>query len=281
VIADVPEANTYIPGPRRCIYCWPRKMTTIGLDREHVIAHKLGGKIILHNASCRPCADIINKQIENPALKQTWLSSRTHLGLPTSAPRRTLRIGVFRDNGEPIPQSMANVDFRFEEIPLDAHTFCIFLPVFSPPGILYGKVQTDKFICVGTSSFINNPIPSAPPGWRSAIFEKFDPGVIGRFIAKVAHGAAVAALGTGAFDPFLPDIILGESPFISHYVGSSLRRGRKRQELHKIILNIRGGFLVANVQLFSKFGLQSFDAVVGRPVGELARLHLTTAAKAQ
>jgi hypothetical protein len=101
-------------------------------------------------------------------------------------------------------------------------------------------------------------------GRKAGFFEPFSPNIICRSIAKIAHGAAVAELGLDTFEPFLPDIILGHDPYISHYVGSKIGKGHKRIALHEISLTLQGGFIVAQVQLFARLGLRPYIAVVGR-----------------
>jgi hypothetical protein len=277
----LPEAKTYLPGPGRCIYCWPKTNPSGRLGREHIIAHKLGGKLILHKASCKACEALINSEIETPALGQMWISARTHLGLPTSRPKTTLRIGVWTDNGEAMPKSFSGLGFHFEEISLGKRTFVVLLPTLLPPGILHNRALTENFTLTGFNPYIGGPlILPHEPGERAAIFEPFRPEVLGRFIAKVAHSAAIAELGLDTFEPLLPDIIKGVSPHISHFVGSSLRRGRVQHALHRISLEARSGFLIASVQLFAKCGLLPYEAVVGRLSGELSKLHSSSSSTA-
>lgn len=262
----VPDVKVYIPGAGKCIYCPPNALKPDKLEREHIIAHTLGGKLILHNASCRDCASLINREIESPCLKQFWLAPRTHLALPTSDPRTTLRIGTWDDTGDDrLPESMAKVNFKFEEILVDEHPGITFLPVFQRPRILLGNPPSAG---VGPVGFWNSPIrrmPRAPQGKRVADVQPFAVGPIARMIAKIAHGAAVAELGLDAFEPLLPDIIMGRSDHIFHLVGNVSKRGRKRVALHRITLELEQGFIVANVQLFARLRGPIFQAVVGRP----------------
>jgi hypothetical protein len=262
----VPDEKVYIPGAGKCIYCPPKAPEADKLEREHIISHTLGGKLILHNASCRDCSSLINREIENPCLKQFWLAPRTHLDLPTSNPRTTLRIGTWDDTGDNrLPENMTKVNFKFEKVPVDEHPGITFLPVFQRPRILLGNPPSGG---VGPVGFWNSPIqrmPKAPQGKRAADMQPFAIGPIARMIAKIAHGVAVAELGLGAFEPLLPDIIMGRSDHIFHLVGNISKRGRKRIALHRITLELEQGFIVANVQLFARLRGPIFQAVVGRP----------------
>lgn len=255
----LPRAKTYIPGPRRCIYCQPENAITENLTREHIIARKLGGELVLHNASCSNCARIINSQIETPMLTQTLINTRAHLSLPTSRPKDDLRIGTWLNNG-------MREDFRWETLPKKEHPFIIVMPHFRKPGILTGSEKIPfEIILEGVSVLAptGSALPAPKDGRERAVVELFDPGVVCRFIGKIAHGAAIAELGVNAFDPFLPDLIMERNPYISYYIGNSSKRGRKRSQLHHITLNIEKGFLVADVQLFASLGARAYQAVVG------------------
>lgn len=270
------EAKTYLPGPGRCIYCWPKRHTTDRLDREHVIPKTLGGKLVLHTASCRECSGIINKEIENPTLQRMWIAPRTHLGMPTSNPKQTLPLGTWTAETSDLPKSMDEVDFNFEQLAVEKHPFTIIFPRFAPPGILWGEQPKTTFTMTGLSAYQD---PSAPQPQiqhkQSAEFQPFSPDIVCRSIAKIAHGAAVAELGMEAFSPMLPGIILGHDQNICHLVGSTLMRGRKKQSLHEITLYVARGLVLAKVQLFARYGMQPFLVVVGRASIELLRWRIS------
>jgi hypothetical protein len=226
--------------------------------------------LVLHDASCLSCAEKINREIETPAMKFMWLDARTHLGLPTSSPPTHLKVGTWDDNGQTWP-NMDEVNFEFKRVPVGDHPFRVMQPQFLEPGIFFNRQMTENFEVVGLEAHIGGGQPPDPgPERKSAYFQPFSPELICRMVAKIAHGAAVAELGLDAFNPFLPDLIMGRSKFLSHYIGSPRQRGRKRDALHTISLELSRGFLIANVGLFSILGLRPFQAVVGTLVGELA-----------
>jgi hypothetical protein len=239
---------------------------TDNLRREHIIPHKLGGQLILHNACCVPCQDFINKEIETPTLKRMWLVPRTHLNLPTSAKRSSLRLGRWKDSGETFPPDLTDLDFRFDDVPLDTHPLRIIFSKFLPPGILWNRALTDQFTITGIDAFVDQKAtpPSDSPDERTADFQPFSPDLLCRSIAKMAHSGAIAELGVDAFAPMLPDIIMKRSSHISHLVGSQIGKGHRKQALHEILLTIKRGFVIASVQLFARFGLRPFHVVVGR-----------------
>jgi hypothetical protein len=277
----LPENKTYVPGAGRCIYCWPRKFTIDTLAREHIIPKAISGKLVFHNASCANCADLINSEIENPTLQRMWLTPRTRLRMPTSRPRDTLPYGTWTSDSPGLPQDMGDVDFDFEQIAVEDHPFTISFPCLAPPGILWDEPPSPTFPLIGVSIYRDPSAPPLPnfPGKQSAELQPFDPGVICRSIAKIAHGAAVAELGFDKFEPMLPDVILGREPNVSHLVGGTLMSRGKRAILHQITLFIRREFVLAEVQLFSRYGIQPFLAVVGRASDDLLKWRMSTLIK--
>lgn len=279
----LPHSKTYIPGPGKCIYCPPGEAITDDLGREHIIARKLGGELILHKASCLRCAGQINKEIEAPMLTKTLLSPRTHLSLPTSKPRTTLPMGRWKHDGSELPKNLSNVDIQEEEFPLNEHMLKAFFWRLAPPGILTNSqpIETFHIIGVGFHSDNNSLIPKHAPSEKFVETVPFNPAVFCRMIAKIAHGAAVAELGMDSFEPLLPDIIMGRSPYISYLVGSLRRttsrlRNRKKAIPHEITLKLQEGFLVATVQLFANLGMPIHQAVVGLPSVVLSRWYMNS-----
>lgn len=270
----LPESRTYLPGAGRCIYCWPMKLSTDGLTREHIIPKALRGNLILHKAACEQCMATINNQIETPTLQLMWQTPRTHLNM--SKRRTTLPYGTWVAETSELPQNMHEVDFEFEELPVDEHPNTIMLPKFGPPGLLWGLQPSSTFTLTGVSVYRDPDAPNpSVTGRQAAEFQPFSPDAICRSIAKISHAAAVAEFGFDAFLPMLPDIILGRNSNISHLVGSTLTRGRRREALHEITLFVSRGHLLAKVQLFAKYGLQPFLAVVGRALPPLTDWHIS------
>jgi hypothetical protein len=270
----LPPSKTYKPGPMQCIYCLKYKGESDKLHREHIVPRKLGGTWILHNASCEDCAAIINKQIETPMLTGFLKSPRTHLKMPTSNPVTTLPIGRWEKAADKqVPKQITGL--RFDEIPLADHPFTLFLPTFTPPSLLWGAAQSKEFICIGIQTYFDGR--RTPPGAaneHTGPFHVFSPDILLRFIAKIAHGAAVAELGLDAFSPVLPDIILGKNPYISHVIGNSLIRRRIARQpgfQHTITLTLRLGYIVAVIFILNF--PHPYVAVVGRARDDLTSLH--------
>jgi hypothetical protein len=246
------------------------------LSREHIIPKKLGGKLVLHNASCDDCGAIINKEVETPTLTKMWVAPRTHLGMPTSSPKINLPLGKWTSDTSGLPANIDDVDFEFEDTPIGNHPFRIMFPRFAPPGILWNEKPSTNFTLRGISMHVSpSERTQEDSNRRAAEFQPFDPSLVCRSIAKIAHGAAVAHFGLESFTPMLPNIILGNDRNISYLVGSTLRKGKKQNSLHQITLDVRRGYVLATVQLFAKYGIQPFLAVVGTAGSELLKWRMS------
>src|ERR1700757_3068236 len=92
-VVTTPRPRVYDPDPSgKCIYCGCAAI----LAREHIMAHGLGGGMILLKASCARCAEITGR-IENTCLHEMFLAYRTHFALPTRRKRErptTLPVGI-------------------------------------------------------------------------------------------------------------------------------------------------------------------------------------------
>ncbi len=121
------ESNVYDPGPGLCIYCWPLRTNKDDLTREHIIARKLGGTLILRNASCVQCAKQINMEIETPTLTWSLTAPRTHLKLPTSKPRTTLPMARWNSN-DPMLKDMPLFSFMPSSAAVPGSAYLLTLP---------------------------------------------------------------------------------------------------------------------------------------------------------
>jgi len=180
-----------------------------------------------------------------------------------------------------MPQNLSDpaCEFEFEEVPVDIHPFCIVAPQFAPPGILDDREPTESFLVVRAHAFADfEKFANFPKkeGTHVGIFQPFNPQTICRSVAKIAHGAAVAELGLNAFEPLLPDIILGKSKLVSHLIGHSQSRGLPADQMHRIALSLRQGYVIATVQLFAKYRIQPFLAVVGIASPRLSAWHMSS-----
>lgn len=107
---------------------------------------------------------------------------------------------------------------------------------------------------------------------------RFRVDVFARFLAKVAHGFAIAQFGPNSFEPYLRDVIVGNDPNIGYLVGGDepptkpdppLPEGRHRVTGHQMALGQvaagSGRLLVCWIRLFPFTGAPSYAVVVGVP----------------
>jgi hypothetical protein len=203
------------------------------------------------------------------------INPRTHLGLVRSEPPQTLRRGRWTADTSEWP-NMDEVDFRWDEVPVEDHAFRIILAHYAPPGVLWRREPVRTFVVTRLQAHAGPKRDPKTPGEQTAEFQPFIPDIQFRQVAKIAHGAAVAELGLDSFKPMLPDVILGKTPFISHLVGGGSFPRYPTKNLHEVWLTLQGGYLVAIVRLFARFGFRPWLAVVGRPGQQLADWHLSS-----
>ena len=263
MIIRLPEEKTYLPGAGRCIYCWPSKVTTTELTREHIIARKFGGKLILHTACCPTCQGTINQEIENPSLRM-WKDMRAHLKLPTSSPLDSLRIGRTASGGEVDDQGRLG-QVEWDTVAIESHPVWLVLMTLPEPEILGYTSTMPRHATQDCFFNISEEAKDRMDRGGFVLETSVNSSVFRRFIAKVAHGAAVAELGTDTFEPFLSDIILGKDrKNESRLIGMARRRGTVKRALHEITIRLAGHLIVVDVQLFASFGFRPYQAVVGR-----------------
>src|SRR4051794_2543668 len=96
------------PPVGRCIYCGETKLPrgVLRFGNEHIIPLALGGNLVLPEASCRECEKIINREIENPILRQEWGHLRTRRDFPSrnkALRKHRTHLMMRGTDGAPIP----------------------------------------------------------------------------------------------------------------------------------------------------------------------------------
>lgn len=173
-------------GVGQCIYCG----STEELSSEHVIPYGLGGNLVLHDSSCKSCADETSK-LEGRLLRGHWWPYRQFLGL------RSRRGG---DSVQDLPVKIKRKDGTVlaATIPMAKQSMAMVFE-FDPPSILNGIVRTDE----PNAPRVGMKLLAAPPtvvcldGQEYILNSKeeeiempvnFDSADLCRFLAKVAHG---------------------------------------------------------------------------------------------
>ena len=89
-----------------------------------------------------------------------------------------------------------------------------------------------------------------------------------RLLAKIAHGFLVANCGEEGCIPFLPDLILGRSPYLSHYVGGLGGDATVHMFSHWVCLEtlvVNDVYYIAvNIQLMGGIAMPTYQVIAAR-----------------
>jgi hypothetical protein len=246
-----------------CIYCGSKE----NLSEEHIIPFGLGGNLILPASSCGKCADVTGRQVEGAILNAYWGTHgvlRLRMDLPTRSPKKRPKDRVLKMTNQ--KGEARTVKVRADEVPL---TFLGMTTEYHRPGILYGAQPTDRFKGTVWLKYNDEELRKyAKSGENVEGLGKFNPFTYGRMICKIAHALAVAEYGAESFVPFLPDIILGKSPHLTHYLSAQVSAEPDTQGLHNVHIgwleSAIPAYLVAYVRLFCNYGTPDYMVVVGQ-----------------
>ena len=240
----------------RCIYCGTQE---VALSKEHIIARAIGGNVTVAKASCAKCS-AITRDVEQFCFRNMLGAFRIRMGFPTSRPK---------ERPSKLPLSIIHTDKRVEigSVEIPDHPAMLVMPTFSTvPHVLLGMHGTGT---CGAWSFIVNPdaIKSHPEGTRVGGMP-FHAEIFCRMLAKIAHAYAVADAGVNAFQPILPDFILGKTKMpVDYYIGCVPGAVPEEDTLHRVHLDQAEGnglkYLTANIRLFAKFGAPQYHVAVG------------------
>jgi hypothetical protein len=136
------------------------------------------------------------------------------------------------------------------------------------PGILTGSNADADFTGSLWMKYDQTAIEKlGRPGETIGGLGVIDPIVFARVLAKIAHSLAAAEPEfRDEFNPFLPDIILGKSKSVFHYVSGTAAPEPDPKGLHNLHIGWRElwpHYLVAYVRLFCNWGTPDYMIVVG------------------
>jgi hypothetical protein len=231
------------------------------LGDEHIIPLSIGGSLILSEASCKRC-ERITSQLEDRCTKTLFDYARPHLDIRARKQKK--------------PRTHAYVDSHTAEqtkVPIENHPGTIRMFKFAVPGILLGLGPNEDF----PGHFILRPVVTdfrhrvirGGNQFRFQIGSKVVEELFRRMLAKIGHAYAVAELGLGGFQPFLPNLILGEAAHSSSYlVGGGLLDEPRTCERHQIEINRQTGIngqklVVVRIRIFGDLDMPSHYVVAG------------------
>ncbi len=249
-----------------CIYCGV-SANEKKLGDEHIFPLALCGNLVFLDASCRCCAEHINKNFEGPLLRKTFGILRSRLKTWTRHPKERINTFVCEfvdDCGKSIQVTL----------PVSEYPLFIMPYTRDPPALLQGK-SGSPMPPLSQVRF-REITPGALPKLKGGKF--FQIWVVGQLqleMAKIAHGYAVAEGRMSGFDALLPPLILGQDPYISDYVGGTemtakefserFKTGSNFNEIRLMTLFFKDEeFLIALVQIFAILDAPVFQVVIGR-----------------
>ncbi|WP_440950329.1 HNH endonuclease [Methanosphaerula subterraneus] len=242
----------------KCIYCGTEQGK---LTNEHIVPLGLGGTVVLKSASCLACAKITS-QFERDILRGPFLNPRLAVGMPTrhkkTRPTQIRYADLFNKHGERVA------------VENDSSLLLLSIIEFPLPAFVdkRGYKNGADVIAVRTIKVAGPDIKDLQQSGITSIEypETYVATSFARFIAKIAHGFAVAFYGLDSFEElFLPSSILGTTGDICRWVGCLTPPVLGRiKEVHHISLYQDHSVVIAHIKLFACWETPEYLVVVGR-----------------
>jgi hypothetical protein len=238
----------------KCIYCF----SSLGeLTDEHVIPHGLLIKgqepIVLENASCEICQNIINK-VETDVLRKLLKLARSFLGFKTY-------------NKSHPEEFLANVDGMQKTLSVKDLGAWIMLPVFEKPH--FGTKKERGIFIVGSTLIKSggtdiNRLTKTLGAKSIGVTFKFDPTKFARTLAKIAYGFSIYQYGLERFEKsLLNDIILGTDLSPGKWIGSIDRKVSEETYIGIRTGIVKGNQILCHISLFERWGGPTYVICVG------------------
>jgi hypothetical protein len=246
----------------RCIYC---NAHDCNLGDEHIIPQALGGNMVLPLASCRGCERIIGAGLEGRILHKTegpFAALRLRLDFKFKRPKdrpKALPFTVFQDGISRVVQLPA------KRVP----RYWLAYITETSPGIIVGRKPDEPARGAAYWMWDTQDLAALSDlGNQITLRGAGDGRDLARFLAKIAHAMAVAEYGLDAFEPWLPNFILGSDNCTLHYyVAGHENKKADGKGIHLISLGTWGndGLRIgARIRLFCKWGTPDYEIAVGK-----------------
>jgi len=222
--------------------------------------------MILPESSCRNCEREVGAQLEGRILHKTtgpFAGLRLRLDFKSKRPK---------DRPKSLPFTITGKDGvpRVVEIPaarVPKYWFAYITE--TSPGIIVGKKADElargRFYPMWD---VNDVKALSDLGTQITIQGAGEGRDLARFLAKIAHAMAVARYGIDAFEPWLPNFILGKDHCAMHYyVAGHENKTCDQKGIHKVTLGTwedDGMRIGARIRLFCKWGTPDYEVAVGR-----------------
>jgi len=260
-----PSGGYIYPDSSSCIYCGEQQ----GLTTEHIIPKGLYGDLIFPASSCDACRNITSG-LESFVLQRVLGFHRRRFGYPSQTKkkrRNPIRGSIYRHEQD---GSETEIELDGGDLPLWSFT----LPVYGHP-MLVG-LGTEKEQCSGdkihavVSGMDAAMALAIPSGTRPVSLPPmvYDAGKFMRFIAKVAHSYATAALGRDSFNPLLSGLIREGHDIPRVWIGGEPEIPPEESNVYSITLGIverydQEKFLAARIRILDYLGTPVYTAIVG------------------
>lgn len=168
-----------------CMYCGEQE----GLTDEHIIPYGIGGDMVLHQSSCRPCAAITSKD-ELKVLRGFMFEARLVGKMPSrrkkKQPKSLTRILVREDGTEFTKDYLVNQGVA-----------TMHLPIFTPPGVIDGKWKPEGISVweIGTVHLGMDVIRADQEVHGYKFENSIAMGAFCRFLCKIAYSYHVRERG--------------------------------------------------------------------------------------
>lgn len=257
------ETMTFLPIPTNardvgeCIYCG---LVDGSLEKEHAVPYGLNGPWTLLRASCPQCAKITHR-FERDTIQGLLTTIRTVLAMQTRHPKK-------RPSTIPL---LLESDGVKKTVQISPDKFPLYLPapLLPPPGIMVGAPLSPEISVQLRFHHVAGPSFEETGRRHGADFVgarlTFSPQEFARTLAKIAFCVAVYALGTAPFKHTpIRRAILGEDPFVGHWVGSwAGETVNESKGLHAMQIRTIGSDMHVILRLFAQFGAPEYHVVLG------------------
>jgi hypothetical protein len=253
-------AEKYKPADH-CIYCG----STDNLSDEHMIPYGLqpkGGDWFLPKASCDKCADI-TKRFEGLCLQGTLGPLRAKLNLKSrSKPKVTVELTTnYRDDGR-----LEKKLVPLEEFPMVCLGFD-----WEAAGLLRHVEPTTEFAGRQIVRYAEGELEKSLRDGEAIKIAKVGQLDYAKMLAKIAHSYAVAKFGESAFEPVLPNLILGKNARAPYFVGGDksgaplVNQPAILHDVYPQACDLNGvPHLLIGIRLFAFIGMPRYLVVAGK-----------------
>ena len=256
-----------------CIYCG-RKTE---LSTEHIIPYGLGGRWIIPESSCLPCAKKTGA-FEGTCQRSILGPLRMHYNLPTRRPQE-------RPSTLPLKVKL-KPDGAWTTIQVDRDIcpFLVLFPILDLPEEItdsrtrVSKGATARTFWIRAASFSDGISPGDPMTYLGELCKKLGISSVEptaafrvpeffRMLAKIAHAFSVAELGGASFRSFLvPSILENKLDDSARYIGGMTANSHPSTLLHQVSqlhCTEKPELVIVGIQLFAPLGTPTYVVVVG------------------